>query len=121
MILRERDVEEQAAELLTRHGWYSLKTDAGNVRRGQGKAGDLPSGWPDMVFFLSLGDDLLCLAAIIEMKTVKGKVRPDQTALHGELRMLYRLPVQIVRDPEEVHAVIERGRQLRRLLGGGRW
>ena len=118
MKLRERDVEQQAAELLTRHGWYALKTDAGNVRRGQGKAGDLPSGWPDMVFFLSLGDDLLCLAAIVEMKTAKGKLRPDQTALHGELRLLYHLPIQIVRDPEAVQAVIERGRELKRLLRG---
>jgi len=117
--LSEHDVEQQAAELLTRHGWYALKTDAGNVRRGQAKAGDLPSGWPDMVFLLSLGDDLLCLAAIVEMKTAKGQLRPDQTALHGELRLLYRLPVRIVRDPEEVHAVIERGRQLRRLFGSG--
>lgn len=120
MTLSERDVKQQAAELLTRHGWYALKTDAGNVRRGEGRAGDLPPGWPDMVFFLSLDDDLLCLAAIVEMKSAKGKLRPDQSGLHSELRLLYRLPVQVVRDPEAVRAVIERGRELRRLFGGAR-
>jgi hypothetical protein len=118
MTATEAQVEAQTCELFARHGWLSVKTDAGEVRRG-GRPGNLPTGFPDVLFLLSLPGCALSLCALVEMKTHRGRVRDSQHAYHAQLRTVYGLSPQIVRTPEEALKLIDEGRRIRSALRVG--
>jgi hypothetical protein len=115
MTATEAQTEEQTADLFRRYGWEPVKTDAGTVRRGGGKHGSLPDGFPDMLFLLSLPGSALCLCAMVELKTRKGRVRDSQHAYYRHARTLGLSP-QIVRTPEEALSLIDEGRRIRSAL-----
>ena len=110
--ITEAEVEGQMTELFIRNGWKPLKTEAGMKKRS-GHAGYIPAGWPDMAYFLALGETGLTLAALVETKSATGKLRPDQVALHSELRREYGITVHVVRDPQDALEIIRTGRALR--------
>ena len=111
----EAEVEAQMSELFVRNGWKPLKTEAG-MRKRSGHAGYIPAGWPDMAYFLALGETGLCLSALVETKSATGQLRPDQLALHAELRREYGITVHVVRDPQDALTIIRAGRALRAAL-----
>lgn len=110
----EAEIESSVSGLLLRYGWYPLKTDAGQVTRGgrTRKRGHIETGFPDMTYLLALPGTGLCLAALIETKTEKGKLRPSQVETHAKLQRQYGLAVHIVRDVAEATALVTEARQL---------
>lgn len=108
----EKEIEGAISALFLRYGWYPLKTDAGQVTRGgrTRKRGHIETGFPDMTYLLALPGTGLCLAALIETKTEKGKLRPSQVEAHEKLRRQYGLAVHIVRDAAEARTLIAEAR-----------
>ena len=118
----EREVESAIAELFERAGWKAVKTDAAMVSRGTGRVqrGHLPLGFPDMTFFLALPGSHLCLAALVEVKTKTGKLRPSQIEMHRTLQDLYGLTPHVIRDAADALNLIQEGQHLTRRLRGER-
>ena len=108
----EKEIEAAISELFLRHGWYPLKTDAGQVTRGgrTRKRGHIETGFPDMTYLLALPGTGLCLAALVETKTEAGKLRPSQIETHDRLRHQYGLAVHVVRDAAEARTLIAEAR-----------
>lgn len=114
--LTEAQTEAQISNILTRHGWYPVKTDAALVIRGWGRVprGHIPQGFPDMTYLLALPGTPLCLAALVETKTVTGTLSDAQRAKHAELRDLYGLHTHVLREPAQ--ALVGEGRRVVGLL-----
>ena len=116
----EAEIEAALRDLLTRHDWYGVKTDAALVTRGRHSSrlarGSIRTGFPDMTFLHALPGSSLCLAALVEVKTATGQLRPSQVERHAELRDLYGLHTHVVRAPEEALPLIEEARRLVRVL-----
>ena len=116
--LTEKQIEHQIMELFARAGWEPSKTDAGMIQRGDGpKRGHLPKGFPDLIVTRGLPGTVLCLSVLIEVKTVTGKLRPDQEACHAALRARGIQP-QVVRDVEDARAYIAEANAVAALLRG---
>ncbi|KQR33141.1 VRR-NUC domain-containing protein [Deinococcus sp. Leaf326] len=113
----EREIEDSIRELFLRAGWYALKTEAGMVARGQRglRKGHLPNGFPDLTMLCRLPGSPLALAALIEVKTETGELRPSQVKCHGELRACGLSP-QIIRDADEARGLIAEAQRLSGLL-----
>ncbi len=116
--LTEAETEAQITDILTRHGWYGVKTDAALVIRGRGRVprGHIPQGFPDMTYLLALPGTPLCLAALVETKTMTGKLSDAQVEKHAELRDLYGIHTYVLRDPAQALALVTEGRRLLGLL-----
>ena len=116
----EAEVEATVCDLFIRAGWYAVKTDAATITRGAGRGrvqrGTIQTGFPDRVFLLSLPGTPLCLAALVELKTATGRMRDSQVEKHIELRELYGLHPQIIRDVTQAQHLIAEGLRLKRLL-----
>ena len=110
----EKEIEAAISELFLRHGWYPLKTDAGQVTRGgrTRKRGHIKTGFPDMTYLLALPGTGLCLAALVETKTDAGQLRPSQVETHAKLRRQYGIPVHVVRDAADARTLIAEARFL---------
>lgn len=110
----EAEVEGSLNALFLRYGWYPVKTDAGQVTRGgrTRKRGHIESGFPDMTYLLALPGTGLCLAALVETKTEKGKLRPSQVEMHRKLQQQYGLTPHVVRDAAEAMSLIRQARHL---------
>lgn len=108
----ERQIEAATSDLFLRHGWYALKTDAGQVTRGgrTRKRGHIETGFPDMTYLLAVPGAGLCLAALVETKTEQGKLRPSQVETHDKLQRQYGMAVHIVRDAAEARTLIAEAR-----------
>ncbi|QLG11019.1 VRR-NUC domain-containing protein [Deinococcus sp. D7000] len=118
MDLTEAETEAQISDILIRHGWYPVKTDAALVIRGRGRVprSHIPQGFPDMTYLLALPGTPLCLAALVETKTVIGKLSDAQTAKHAELRDLYGIRTHVLREPAQALALVGEGRRVVGLL-----
>lgn len=114
----EREIENSIRDLFLRAGWYPAKTDSGMVARGTQRRGHLPSGFPDLTMLRALPGSPLCLAALIEVKTLTGKLLDSQVERHAELRDLYGLHPHIIRDPREAVALIKEAQRLAAILKG---
>lgn len=116
----EAEIEAAIRDLLLRAGWYPVKTDAALVTRGRTSGrvprGHIPLGFPDMTFLYGLPGTIFCLAALVETKTLTGKLRDSQIERHAELRDLYGLHPHILRDPQEAVALTQEARRLAALL-----
>ena len=110
----EAEIEESIGDLLKLHGWYAVKTDAGQVKRGSStrKRGHIETGFPDMTYLLALPGTGLCLAALVETKTDTGQLRPSQVQTHAKLRQQYGLAVHVLRDAAEARTLIAEARLL---------
>ncbi|GGO22073.1 hypothetical protein [Deinococcus humi] len=121
MPLTEAETEAQISDILKRHHWYPVKTDAALVIRGRGRVprSHIPLGFPDMTYLLALPGTSLCLAALVETKTLKGKLRDSQTARHAELKDLYDLHVHVLRDPAQALALVTEAQRVLGMLKAG--
>ena len=98
-------------------GWYPVKTDAALITRGRARvSGHIPSGFPDLIFLRRLPGSSLALAAIVETKTKRGRLRTSQKKLHAELREMYGLTPHIIRDQAEAVALIAESQRLVAIL-----
>lgn len=116
----EREIENAIRDAFLSAGWHPVKTDAGQITRGQkpgGRArGHIRRGFPDMTFLLGLPGTGLCVAALVEVKTATGKLRPEQVQMHAELRAHYGIEPHVLRSPQEARALIQTGRHLQAAL-----
>lgn len=117
----EREIENSIRDLFLRAGWYPVKSDSGMVARGtRGRVqrGHLPLGFPDLTMLCALPGTTLCLAALIEVKTLSGRLRDSQVQRHAELRDLYGIHPHVIRDAREAVALIQEARRVAAILTG---
>ncbi|WP_081790813.1 hypothetical protein [Deinococcus phoenicis] len=112
----EAEIEAALRDVLLRGGFYPVKTDAAMINRGSRGRGSIRTGFPDLTVLHPLPGTTLCLAALVETKTVTGKLRQSQIERHAELRDLYGLQPLILRDPKEAVALIREARRIAGLL-----
>ena len=119
MPLTEAGTEAQISDILQRHGWYPVKTDAALVIRGRGHVPrcHIPLVSPNMTYMLALP---LCLAALEETKVPTGKLRESQLAKHAELKDLYDTHVHVLRHPVQALALVTKARRIVGALKAGR-
>lgn len=96
----EREIEQSIIELLRWRGWYVLKTDAGMAARYGGR-GTLPRGAPDLIAI----KQNQCV--LLEVKTPKGKLSPEQIREHHIIALNHGTRVHTVRSVDDVIAVLE--------------
>lgn len=117
----EREIENSIRDLFLRAGWYPAKTDSGMVARGtraRVSRGHLPLGFPDLTMLRALPGSSLCLAALIEVKTLTGKLLDSQVERHAELRELYGIHPHIIRDAREAVSLIKEAHRIAAILKG---
>ena len=116
----EAQIEAAVCDLFIRAGWYPVKTDAAQITRGAGRGrvqrGTIETGFPDRLFLLGLPGSALGLVALVELKTATGRTRDSQIQKHDELRHLYGLQPQIIRDARQAEFLIREGLRLKVML-----
>ncbi len=97
--MSEAELQQRVCQMLAQKGWLVLESDKASMGQGKRK-GAFGVGFPDLIVMRRR----TCL--LIELKTEKGDVRPDQTEMHAKLAHLHGIQVAVCRSEADVLAAV---------------